>query len=320
MVVVNPRASAVTDLRRRVVIDTLRSHFDVEVLETNSRGHATVLGRSAADARCEAAVVLGGDGTANEVANGLAGSPTAMAALPGGSTNVVARALGFSHRLARATDQMVDALGAGSTRRIGLGRAGDRHFLVNAGMGFDAAVVGEAERQQGLKRRIGQPVFLYAALATWVRYADPARPRMSVTVAGGGRVDDAHLAICCNGHPYTFAGPRALDIAPDADFDRGLAVVALRTMGLVPLLSVVGSALGLGRPVAEHPAVSYHHDVAEVTVEGHGPFPYQLDGELLGETTRLVLTHCPDQLNVAVPAPLDQDRPKEPLESEAPPA
>ncbi|MEO2156693.1 MAG: diacylglycerol kinase family protein, partial [Acidimicrobiales bacterium] len=140
LLIVNPSASSVTARTRIVIQKALSADHRLEVAATTRRGHATRLAQSAANDGMDVVVVLGGDGTLNEAANGLAGTDTALAALPGGSTNVFARTIGLPDDAVEATGALLDAIEAASIRRIGLGAIGDRYFLFHAGIGFDAAV------------------------------------------------------------------------------------------------------------------------------------------------------------------------------------
>src|SRR5206468_307853 len=170
LLIVNTSASAVTARARVVIRKALSADHDVTMLETGRRGHATRLALDAAAAGTGVVVVLGGDGTLNEAANGLAGSETALAALPGGSTNVFARTIGVLDDPIEATGQLLAALGRGAIRRIGLGSVNGRYFLFHVGCGFDAAVVEQVERRAGLKRYAGHPLFVYAGFDTWFRH------------------------------------------------------------------------------------------------------------------------------------------------------
>ena len=299
--VVNPTASSVTEKKRRVVREALSGHTVKEV-ETTERDDATRLARDAADAGAAAVVLLGGDGTASEAANGLLGSGTALAPLPGGSTNVFARTLGLAPRIAPAAAQVADALARGSQRRIPVGTANGRAFLFHVGVGFDAAVVAEVERRGSLKRKIGQAVFVYAAFATWLGHYDHRSPGFALEFDDGTVVDDGYFAILLNTNPYTYLGPRPLNVAPGATGEGGLTAVTLRTLKVGALLAVTGRALGNGDRVARHPHVDHRRDLARITVRGHRPVPWQADGDYLGETDHLVLTQSSDRLAVVVPA------------------
>ena len=304
LLLVNASASSVTPRTRVVIAKALSADHDVEVAETSRRGHATRLAQGAAAEGYGCVVVLGGDGTLNEAANGLAGSDTALGVLPGGSTNVFARTIGIVNQPIEATGQLLVALAKGSVRKVGLGSVNGRYFLFHVGMGFDAAVVEQVERRAGLKRYASHPLFVYSAFATWFRHFDRTRPRFSVAARDREVVDDGYLSICLNTSPYTFLGNRPLDIAPDAGLDRPLVFVTVRTMRFVSMLSIVAAALGFGRPLTRHRHVVYQPGVADAVVDGHGPFPYQVDGDFLGETARLVFHHEPDILSLVLPDPV----------------
>ena len=298
---VNSSASSVTARSRVVIQKALSADHDVTLAETSRRGHATRLAQGAAASGTEVVVVLGGDGTLNEAANGLAGSRCALAPLPGGSTNVFARTIGLPNDPIEATGDLLGALADGSIHRIGLGSVNGRYFLFHVGMGFDAAVVAQVERRSGLKRYAGHPLFVYAGLDTWVRHYDRSRPRFSVRLADGTVVDDGYLCICLNTNPYTYLGNRPLDLAPEATLDRGLAVVTVRTLAFVRTMRIIGSALSGGRYLRNSRWTDYRHDLAELTVTGYGPFPYQVDGDHLGDTELLVLRHEPEVLDLVMP-------------------
>ncbi|MGH9274616.1 MAG: diacylglycerol/lipid kinase family protein, partial [Acidimicrobiales bacterium] len=247
LLLVNSSASSVTARSRVVIQKALSADHEVTVAETSRRGHATRLAQGAAAAGTEVVVVLGGDGTLNEAANGLAGSTCALAPLPGGSTNVFARTIGLTNDPIEATGELLDALGRRNIHRVGLGSVNGRYFLFHVGMGFDAAVVAQVERRSGLKRYAGHPLFVYAGFDTWIRHYDRSRPRFSIHHADGTVVDDGYLSICLNTNPYTYLGNRPLSLAPEATLDRGLALVTLRTLAFGRTLRIIGSALGTGK-------------------------------------------------------------------------
>ena len=301
LLLVNSSASSVTARGRVVIQKALSADHDVTVAETSRRGHASRLAQGAAAAGTEVVVVLGGDGTLNEAANGLAGTDCALAPLPGGSTNVFARTIGLPNDPIEATGVLLDALGKGCLHRAGLGMVNGRYFLFHVGMGFDAAVVRQVERRAGLKRYAGHPLFVYAAFDTWFRHYDRTRPRFAVHHADGSVVDDGYFAMCFNTNPYTYLGNRPFNVAPEATLDRGLATVTLRTLSFGPFIGIIASALGSGSRLRHHRLVDYRTDLASVVVTGHGPFPYQVDGDYLGETERLELRHAPDAITMVVP-------------------
>lgn len=244
---------------------------------------------------------LGGDGTLNETANGLVGTDCALAVLPGGSTNVFARSIGIPNDPIEATAVLLDSLAQLEIHSIGLGSVNGRSYLFHTGIGFDAAVVEQVERRAGLKRYAGHPLFIYAALDTWMRHYERDRPRFSVHHSDGTIIEDGYFALCLNHNPYTYLGNRPFNVAPEATLDRGLALVTLRTLRFGPTMSVIGSALATGKRLRSHRLVDYRYDLSEVRVRGHGPFPYQVDGDFLGEADELVFRHDPEALRLVFP-------------------
>jgi diacylglycerol kinase family enzyme len=251
-------------------------------------------------------VVLGGDGTLNEAANGLAGTATALAPLPGGSTNVFARTLGLPDDPIEATGVLLEALADRRIDRVGLGQVNGRYFLFHVGMGYDAAVVAQVERRGTMKRWASHPLFAYCAVTTWFRHFDRHSPPMSVHHPDGPGgpaedVDEAYFVVVLNTNPYTYVGTRPFNLAPDATLDRALAAVSVRTLRFGPFMRLVGSALGAGRYLRHSPHAHYRADVELVTVRGHRPFPFQVDGDYLGETELLELRHVPEVLSLVRP-------------------
>ncbi|HUP70246.1 MAG TPA: diacylglycerol kinase family protein [Acidimicrobiales bacterium] len=310
VLVVNLTASAVTEENLALVDQSLREDHDLTVFRTTERGHARVLAREAAADGADVVVVFAGDGTLNEAANGLVGSSTALGVLPGGSTNVFARTIGMGRRPAPATDVLRAAIAGGARRRIGIGRANDRHFLFHVGMGFDAAVVEQVEDHAPLKRALGQVAFAYCAVTTWLCRYERSKPRFTIRfggpagsegTAGGPEALEATFAICLNTNPYTYVGPRPIDVDPGATLDSPLSLVAFRNIGLTTLGTVLASSLsGRGLP-ANLDAVVLHRDLQAISVEGHRPFPWQVDGDLAGTTAALEISYQPDCLDLFVP-------------------
>jgi diacylglycerol kinase family enzyme len=299
--IVNPSASSVTPRARVVIQKALSADHQVELAPTKRRGHATRLAQAAAVQGVDVVVVLGGDGTLNEAANGLAGTSTALETLPGGSTNVFARTLGLSDDPIEATGDLLEALAAGSIRRVGLGSVNRRYFLFHAGLGFDAAVVEQVERRGQLKRWANHPLFVYAALSTWMRHYDRSAPRFAVSFDDGSSVEEGYFAICLNTNPYTYIGSRPFDIAPEATLDRGLVLVTILSMRLTRFAGLAVSALRRNTELRDNASVDYRTDLASFTVTGYAPFPYQVDGDFLGHVSTLRFQHEPEILDLVMP-------------------
>jgi diacylglycerol kinase family enzyme len=301
LLIVNPSASSVTARGRVVIAKALGADHQVTVAETTHRGHATELARQGAADGFDVVAVLGGDGTLNEAANGLAGSDTALAPLPGGSTNVFARTLGLPDDPIEATVVLLDSLALDAIRRIGLGIVNGRHFLFHVGIGFDAAVVAEVERRGSLKRWANHALFGWAAFDTWLRRYDRKRPRFAVRVENSSTIDVGQFTVCLNTDPYSYVGTRPFTVAPEATLDRALSVVTIRSLDAIPLLRVLASALGSGKYLRRSNNVARHVDVTSLSVEGYGPVPHQVDGDYLGDVDRLDIRYERDAIALVFP-------------------
>jgi diacylglycerol kinase family enzyme len=300
LLVVNASASSVTARGRVVIQKALSADHEVTVAETTRRGNATRLAQSAAASGTDVVVALGGDGTLNETANGLVGTDCALAALPGGSTNVFARTLGLPNDPVEATAPLLDALDRGSIKRVGLGSVNGRHFLFHTGVGFDAAVVERVEKQGSLKRYAGHPLFIWASIATWATGYDRRRPHFRVAFPDGTTVDDGYFTVVQNTDPYTFLGNRAMHVS-DASLDTALSALTLRSLKLPTLLGVLAGALGAGRSLRSMHKVDAREQLHGLTISSERPVPYQVDGDHLGETDRLEFRYEPDAIRLVVP-------------------
>jgi len=307
--IINPFASSVTQRVRVRIGQLLSADHDLTVVETTKGGHAVRLAHGAGKAGADVVIALGGDGTINEVANGLLGTSVAAVPLPGGSTNVFARSLGFPNDPVAATTDLlaaidagsVETVGVGSVRSVGAGEPGaGRAFLFHTGLGFDASVVDRVERRGPLKRVLGHPLFVAAAISTW-RQMDRHRPWFSMVADDGRRLVDATMAVALNTRPYTFLGSRPLDLAPEADLHRPLSLVALDSLAANRLVPAAYRALAGKGQLGKGRGIGHWPDVSGVEIQGYRPFPYQLDGEFIGVTERLRIEHRPACLRLVVP-------------------
>jgi YegS/Rv2252/BmrU family lipid kinase len=311
MLIVNSFASSVT-ARNTVVVhrrlsegvrapDGTMRRNEVEVVETNRRGHATRFAHDAARRGVDVVIGFGGDGTLNEVATGIAGTDSALGVLPGGSTNVFARTLGMPNDPLAAVELLVRGLDDGEIEPIGLGQVNGRYFCFHTGVGFDAAVVQEVERRGSLKRWLGHPLFIYAGLTTWARGYDRKQPHFRVSGDGGPAIDDGYFTIVLNTNPYTYLGNRPLDLSPHAELDQALVAITFTKMNARAVIaSLAGALRGGGVKPASH--LDIRTGIERLRIESETPFPYQLDGDALGETTELDFVHVPEAVRLVFPS------------------
>lgn len=298
--IVNEFASSVTPTRRVVVEKALGAGHDLDVVTTSGRNHATELAREAAEAGVDIVVVLAGDGTLNEAANGLIGTGTALCPLPGGSTSVFARILGYSLDTIEALGQILQAIDAEAFSSIGLGSVNDRAFLFHAGFGFDAAVIERIERRAALKKYLGHPAFVGTAVDTWFRQYDRSRLQARITV-GDEVIDQVGLAIVLNADPYTYLGNRPVSLEPMVTLDTPLALVALRKLGLFQMLRTSVGALTVPQVGGHRDDVVRRFPLHELRIESAYTIPYQVDGDYLGAESSFTVRYLEDALRILRP-------------------
>ncbi|MEV0698121.1 diacylglycerol kinase family protein [Saccharopolyspora sp. NPDC050389] len=305
VLVVNPQATSTTAAGRDVIAHALASELKLDVVETQYRGHASDTARAAVEDGVDLVIALGGDGTVNEVVNGMfsaaEGSDRAMPTLgvvPGGSANVFARALGLPRDPVEATHRLLRAVAEGSGRRVGLGKADDRWFTFNAGVGWDAEVVAEVERLRSRGQNVTPALYARTALSCYFSMARRS-PMISLQIGHEEPIDQLHSVFVSNTDPWTYLGSRPVRMSPDTTFDTGLGVFALHNMNAYPVLQHVAQMLrGRGKP---HPRNSIQRaDAGYLRVTCTEPLRLQVDGDCLGERSAIEFFSVPDALRVAV--------------------
>jgi diacylglycerol kinase family enzyme len=296
LLVFNPEATRVSKRARDVIAHALAAEVKLDVAETKRRNHATHLARGAAHEGYELVVCFGGDGTLNEVINGLAGTGVPLVPIPGGGTNVFARTLGLPKDPIEATSIVIEKLhDHAAPHSITLGRVNGRMFSFAAGAGFDARVVQAVERGARFRKQVGEWSFVTHAVRLALG-SQAKRGSMRVTAAGK-TVERAHVAVVCNSRPYTFLGNRPFDVCPRADIDKGLDAAVVRTLSIPVILRIVLDAFGSGKHV-DRRSVTYFHDIDAIRVESDRVVPYQVDGDFAGTGTSFEFTSMPNALGV----------------------
>ncbi len=306
LLIANAVASSYSARRRVVIRKALAADHDLEAVETTHRGHATELAAKAAADGVDLVVVLAGDGTLNEAANGLVGTPTMLAPLPGGSTNVYAQSIGVPTDPVDAASVLIQSLETNSTTRIGVGRVNDRHFLFHCGLGFDAAVIRQVERYGRFKRHAAHAIYVAAAFDTWLRGFDRSSPGFDLELGDGECIDGVYFAIVHKMSPYTYLGHRPLHVEPAAGLHTPLALTAFTRLDVVTLLGSSASAMGSGRFLRRRKGVERRTDIGRCVVTARRPLAHQVDGDDLGDASRLVITHVPDAITLVTPFTVDE--------------
>jgi len=300
--IVNPEATTTSPRARDVLTQALANQLHLDVVETKARGHATELAFDAADDDVDVVIVLGGDGTVNEAVNGLladrlAANAPALAVVPGGSTNVFARAVGMPEDQVEATGDLLEALREGRERTIGLGRADGRWFTFTAGLGLDADVVARVEERRAAGRRSTHSLYARTAVGQLARRKDSAPMRVELD---DDPEADIALVLVGNTSPWTYLGRRRVDPFPGASFDLGLDLLALRKIGLTRALTAIGAMLGPGSQPLGGRNVVHRHDLTRFGVQSEEPVAFQVDGDYLGQRTSVGFDAVPEALRVIV--------------------
>jgi diacylglycerol kinase family enzyme len=284
-------------------------------------------------------LTLGGDGTVNEVVNGMlracpppaaaqpvaarpaAAQPAAaqpagaqpaatepgaappgapiFAPLPGGSANVFTRALGLPADLVDATGQILGALQERRIKSIGLGLAGQRYFCANAGLGLDAEVVRVVDGQRARGRGASSAMYVMAAVRQFCAVTNRRVPALSLERDGAPALNGLFLGIVSNSSPWTYLGQRPVLASPRAGFDTGLDLLAVRTLGTLRTLNLVRQMLDRGSGPSGRHVVSLH-DQPVLTFRATRPVAFQVDGEYVGEREHVELRSIPNALQVLV--------------------
>jgi diacylglycerol kinase family enzyme len=306
LIIVNPYATTVSDRLKNLVVYALQGRYDVEAVSTRAQHHATEIGREARDGGYDIVVAFGGDGTLNEVANGLAGTDVPVSVLPGGSTNVVCRTLGIPNDVVDATEHLLGLADDFRPRRIDLGIVDDRYFVFSCGMGIDASVTQRVDARPGLKAKAGPYYYTWAALSSFYRGYLLRKPAV-LRVEAAGREIEGITALAQNSDPYTYFASRPLRVCEGVALDDGtLCLAVLKRATQRDVLTLAPRLLSERLKASNHRQIEQLDDLREVhvtsaSVDSDGslrPFPLQVDGDYIGERSRADLRVEPGALTV----------------------
>jgi diacylglycerol kinase family enzyme len=299
LVIVNPYATTMSVRLKHLVVYALQGRYNVHAIETERRGHATELCVAAAEERFDVVVAFGGDGTVNEVANGLAGTGTPLTVLPGGSNNVFAKMLAIPNDVVDATENLLGLADRWAPQSVDLGRVNGRWFTFAAGVGLDASVVERVDSHPDLKARFGAWYYAEAAVVTFLRKYVVNPPRLEIEI-GGERVPGVS-AFFQNGAPYTYFKRRPVNLVEGARLDSGdLAGVMLTRARPYDVPTVTFRALSGAARIAKHKGIRAFAGVREATVRSTDgrPVPLQVDGDHISDETVAELVVGPGALRV----------------------
>ena len=305
LIIVNPYATTVSDRLKNLVVYALQGRYEVETVTTEAQNHATEIGREVRDHGYDVVVAFGGDGTLNEVANGLAGTDVPVSVLPGGSTNVVCRTLGIPNDVVDATEHLLALVDAWAPRRVDLGTVDERHFVFSCGVGIDATVVKRVDAHPRLKSRAGPYYYSWAAISAFYRQymVNPVRLRIEMD----GATSEGVTALAQNSDPFTYFASRPIRVCEGVEIDDGtLSLGVLKRAAQRDMPTLIPRLFSEKRPAARHRQIEHFEGITAATVASTSetkdgiprPFPIQVDGDYIGERTRLELSVAPGALTI----------------------
>ena len=306
LLVANTFATTTDDAIQNQVVNELSKHLDITVVNTKARNDAIEIARSAQQQGFELVIGLGGDGTVNEIANGLlldGPNPEGplLAAIPGGNGNVFARNMGLSENPLEATAQILTALEAQQFKNIGVGKIAtnniSRWFLFNAGIGLDAAVIAEMESRRASGKMVSDAAYAGLALRELFARTDRKNAGLSLVSDSGEVHRNAHFALIVNLAPWAYLGSKPLNPLPMANHDTALDVYAPTSLKVRAILRLVRSAIA-GKSAENDGNVIALTNQKQVHIQSEHPLWIQVDGDVLTQSTELTATHVPNALKV----------------------
>jgi diacylglycerol kinase family enzyme len=305
LIIVNPYATTVSDRLKNLVVYALQGRYEVEAVSTEAQNHATEIGREAIDGGYDLVVAFGGDGTLNEVANGLAGTDVPVTILPGGSTNVVARTLGIPNDVVDATEHLLGLADRFEPRRIDLGIANGRHFVFSCGSGLDASAAMRVDRKPKLKARAGP--YFYTAVAVASFYREYLRNPVVMRLEVGDEQVEGVTVLAQNSDPFTYFGNRPVRVCEGVAIDDGtLSIGVLRRAAQRDMAPIITRVLAEGLRASRHRQIAHFDDVTKARVVSASTdsagnpraFPIQVDGDYIGTHAELDLEVDPGALTI----------------------
>jgi diacylglycerol kinase family enzyme len=303
LIIVNPYATTVSDRLKNLVVYALQGRYEVEAVTTEARNHATEIGREACEGGYDIVVAFGGDGTLNEVANGLAGTDVPVSVLPGGSTNVVCRTLGIPNDVVDATEHLLSLADDFRPRKIDLGNVSGRRFVFACGVGLDATVVERVDAHPRLKARAGHYYYAWATISGF--YRRYLRNPVRMTVSAEGFESEGVTVIVQNSDPFTYFRSQPIRICEGIEIDDGtFSLAVLRRAAQRDIPTLIPRLLSGGLDAAAHRQIDQARELTSATIRSLSedatgairPFPIQVDGDYIGAQTEIRLSIEPAAL------------------------
>ena len=296
LIIANPAASGFTGAALRTVTQALSESYEVDTDWPTTAAGSRESAVAAAAAGYDVVAAMGGDGVAHQVANGLTHTGTALALIPAGTTNVLARMIGHPTKPSKAAAAIVN--GSIATRTLVHVTDGVRsdHALFALGIGFDAEMVRESEKRPLSKGSIGALHYVRSALSVAIRDYRAKPPNLIASCDG----DTFHaVTVMVQVHDtYTYFGPVAFSLGHD---ESSLPVaMATRDLPVRRAVAIAGTA-ALRRDLSKREGVRLWPGFDKLVIEADPAAPLQADGDLVSTGEYFEVTPAPDALRMVLP-------------------
>ncbi len=306
LLVVNSFATTTTPEVQSVITSALANHLELNVVETKQRTHGIEIGKSAVQDGYDLVISLGGDGTLNEIANGLLsttdqGPLPKLAGLPGGNANVFIRNLGFSNDPVTATAQLIEKINNGSQRTLGVGHVeydtNHRWFLFNSGFGLDARVLSKMEIMRTRGRSASDLSYALIALKELFTEVRNGRAQITIQDQSGKTFENLQFALIINFSPWTYVGKFPISPTNQQIETKSLSLYASQELSVSRTAQLIRD-LVFRNNLIKNENVLVLEEQKVITLKATTPTWLQTDGEALVETTELRIQHFADRLTV----------------------
>lgn len=306
LLVVNTFATTTTPEVQSVISAALEKHLDLTVVNTSAKFDAATIARDAKYQGYELIIGLGGDGTLNEIANGLLvdGSNVdgpILAGIPGGNANVFLRNLGYSDDPETATAQLMQLIAAGSTKTLGVGKLSfentSRWFLFNSGIGIDAKVLAKMEAQRATGKQASDVAYALLAVKELVREIRKRKTSIVVTDENGQRFDPVQLALVINFAPWTYAGKTAVTPIMQSKATAAFDFFATRQLSALNTLRLLKGLIGKSDIETDSKNLVLRNQKS-ISISVDKPTWIQVDGEPIAKISTAHFDHFADCLKV----------------------
>ena len=306
LLVFNPFATSTSEHIKDQIARQLSTELELTVQPTEARGEATELAKNAQSEGYELVIGYGGDGTINELANGLLhDGPNvqgpALAAIPGGNANVFARNLEFSTNPLQATSQLIESVKRKHVKTIGVGKLttpqDNRWFLFNSGFGIDAEVLAKMDERRQRGKRVTDNMYTAFALKALLDATKHREGSITLATANGAEYNNLQFALVINLAPWIYIGEIPIALTPEATLEKALSIYAHADLSVPGIMHLVRNVFSRRTPETNHRHIALD-DQTSMHLHSSIPLWVQVDGEVLAQVHDVEMQYVPDALRI----------------------